>query len=155
MIWLAFLEFLLVMTPTADPTPLVYLHMILGVAILSLAYYNSDQLRKTSAPARIKRVAKATFSIAVFEAVLGLLLYFDVGAGIEIPLTSITILGFLDFLHVVNAYSSLRRCNRVRYVGGQGVRKGDGARKRTFSSTARVVLVAVEIGKSQEGKEKD
>lgn len=113
MIWIAFLEFLLVMTPTGDSAVLVYLHIAVGVVILGLAYYNFDQLRTTRVPARVKRIAKSTFSLAVVAAVLGLLIRFDIGAGIEIPLTGITILGFLLFLHVVNAFAIITQAAAV------------------------------------------
>ncbi len=113
MIWIALLEFLLVMTPTADSTVLVYLHIVVGVGILGLAYYNFDQLRRTKVPGRVKRIAKATFSLAIVTAILGLLIRFDIGKGLSIPLIGIDILGILLFIHVVCAFAIITQAAAV------------------------------------------
>lgn len=111
MIWIAFLEFLLVMTPTSDATVLVALHIVVGVVILGLAYHNFDQLRKTRVPGRVKRTAKATFSLAIVMAVLGLLIYADIGSDWVIPVLNVSILGILLFLHVVNAIAIITQAS--------------------------------------------
>ncbi len=103
MIWIAFLEFLLVLTPASDTTVLVALHIGVGVVILGLAYYNFDQLRKTRVPARVKRIAKSTFSLAILMAILGILIYADIGSNWVIPILNVSILGILLFFHAVNA----------------------------------------------------
>ena len=105
MIWISFLEFLFVMTPTPDGTLLVALHIVVGVVILGLAYYNFDQLRKTRVPGRVKRTAKATFSLAIVMAILGILIYARIGSDWIIPVLNLSILGILLFLHVVNAFA--------------------------------------------------
>ncbi|MGQ0796412.1 MAG: hypothetical protein ACT4OI_00895 [Methanobacteriota archaeon] len=78
MIWAVFLEFLLAMTPNVSGV-LLYPHVLLGLAIIGLAFYNFDGVRKTAVPGRMKRSAKSTLQLSAANAVLGLLLMFDVG----------------------------------------------------------------------------
>jgi len=85
MIWIAFLEFLLAMTPAADPTVLLYGHGALGVAIVGIAFYNFNGLRQTRVPGRVKRIAKSTLQLSVLMGVLGALLFADVGTDWIIP----------------------------------------------------------------------
>lgn len=73
-VWLAFLEFILVWTPISTITPLVYVHVLLGVAIFAIAYSNSSKLHRTGCPARIKRIVKATVTLAAFQGLLGVIL---------------------------------------------------------------------------------
>ncbi len=113
MIWLVFVEFMLVLTPASDPRPLVYAHVAIGVAIVVLANYNLVRLRGSEAPARLKRIAKATLSFAALQVPLGLLLAFGIGAGVEIPFTGITITGVIAFLHVVNSFAIITQAASV------------------------------------------
>jgi hypothetical protein len=76
MVWLAALEFIFVWGPVAGFAPPLYAHMILGIIIFALAYSNASRLSKTACPARIRRIVKATVGLAVFEGLLGILLYF-------------------------------------------------------------------------------
>lgn len=101
LIWVSFLAFPLAMIP--DPGPVIpYLHAIVGGAILLLAYRNSEQLRATTAPGRVKRIARASFQLAVLMAFLGILLWFNAGAGITL-LWGRTVYDALIFFHLVNA----------------------------------------------------
>jgi hypothetical protein len=75
MIWLLFLEFILVWAPVSGFALLLYAHMILGIVIFAIAYSNASKLGKTQCPARIKRIVKATVGLTAFEGVLGILLY--------------------------------------------------------------------------------
>jgi hypothetical protein len=75
MVWLAFLEFILVWAPVSGFALPLYGHVILGVVIFAIAYSNASQLGKTRCPARIRRIVKATVGLAAFEGVLGILLY--------------------------------------------------------------------------------
>jgi hypothetical protein len=68
MIWIVFLEFLLAMTPATDRTGLLYAHAALGLVILVLAGSIARRLRATRVPGRVKRIAQATFSLAVVMA---------------------------------------------------------------------------------------
>ena len=69
MIWLAFLEFISVLTNSFGWAFSVEIHILLGVVILALAYNNVAKVGKTDAPARIKRILKATAGFAVIRAI--------------------------------------------------------------------------------------
>jgi len=101
-IWVVMVEFLLAMIPEGQPY-LLYFHAVLGFGIVGIAYYNLRGLRNTAAPARIKRVASATFSLSVFMAFLGPLLLLNVGAGWKL-FFGLTAWNALLFLHVVTAF---------------------------------------------------
>jgi len=75
MVWLAFLEIILVWGPVSSIAPLAYAHVVLGVLIFAIAYSNSSKLRRTNCPDRVKRIVKATVALAAFEGLLGILLY--------------------------------------------------------------------------------
>jgi hypothetical protein len=75
MVWLAFLEIILVWGPASGIAPLAYAHVVLGVLVFAIAYSNSSKLRKTDCPARVKRIVKATVALAAFEGLLGIVLY--------------------------------------------------------------------------------
>jgi hypothetical protein len=102
-IWIVFLEFLLAMIPFEQPL-LTYLHAALGFIIVAIAYYNYAALRMTTVPGRVKRIASATFSLAILTAILGPLVLLNVGAGWSI-FDGITIWNAILFLHVVNAFA--------------------------------------------------
>jgi hypothetical protein len=110
-IWIVFLEFLFAMIPFWQPL-LTYLHAGLGFIIVTLAYYNFAALRKTTVPGRVKRIASATFSLAVLMAVLGPLLLVNVGAGWSI-LFGITVWNVILFIHVVSAFAIITQMAAV------------------------------------------
>lgn len=114
MIWLVFLEIWLAFTPLAPPVPL-YVHIVLGVIILGLAYTNFVALRKTTVLGRIKRTARVTFALAILMALLGVAIYFDVGGGWTV-VGSITVLSGLQFLHFVNAIAILSQVSATAVV---------------------------------------
>ncbi len=112
MIWIVFLEFLLVMTPDhADWV--TYIHVVAGLLIVALAYYNFDQLRKTAVPARVKRIAKSTLQLSVLMAILGVLLLPKVGETWVIPLINVSIYGLILLIHVVNAFAVITQAAAV------------------------------------------
>ena len=114
MIWLVFLEIWLAYTPIAPPVPL-YLHIVLGVTILGLAYVNFAALRQSTVLGRVKRTARATFALAILMAVLGVAIYFQVGGGWSV-VGSITFLSGLRFLHFVNAIAILSQVSATAVV---------------------------------------
>jgi hypothetical protein len=95
MIWLLFLEFVLVWAPVSGFALLLYAHVILGVVIFAIAYSNASKLGKTQCPARIKRIVKATVGLAAFEGVLGILLYVSKTSSLPDLVTSA-----VSFLHL-------------------------------------------------------
>jgi len=111
MIWVVLLEFLLAMTPRA-PDFLLYLHILFGIVIIGLAYYNFNGVRNTAVPARVKRVAKASFDLSVAMAILGLLLVFGIGRDWTI-LFGVTVWGLILFVHVVNAFAIITQAAAV------------------------------------------
>ncbi len=111
MIWVVFLEFLLAMTPNA-PAVLEYVHVALGFVIVGLAYYDFNGVRQTAVPARVKRIAKSTLQLSVFMGILGILLFFNVGADWAI-LFGITVFGLFLFIHVVCAFAIITQAAAV------------------------------------------
>lgn len=112
MIWIVFLEFLLVMTPNV-PEWIVYVHVAVGMIILSLAYYDFSGVRNTAVPGRVKRIAKSTVQLSVVMAILGFLLVFRIGVDWVIPLIGISVYGLVLFVHVVNAFAIITQAAAV------------------------------------------
>jgi hypothetical protein len=102
-IWIVFVEFLLAMAPQGRPYSL-YGHFALGFGIVAIAYYNFDALRRTTAPGRVKRIASATYYLAIVTAVLGIPLVFNVGAGWPL-VPGITVWNLIMLVHVANAFA--------------------------------------------------
>lgn len=112
MIWIVLVEVLLGMMP-APPTWVLYLHLLLGLGIIALAYRNREALRATRAPGRIKRVANATVGLAVLVALLGLLIWFHVGHGWATFVPGYTIYTVLVVFHAINAFAVLTQAAAV------------------------------------------
>ena len=112
MIWLVFIEFMIAMTPGA-PGWTIYLHVVFGLAILGLAYYDFKSLREAPIPGRIKRIAKSTFQLSVLMVILGVLLLFDVGQDWIIPVINLSVFGVILFIHVVNAFAIITQAAAV------------------------------------------
>jgi hypothetical protein len=111
-IWIVLLEILLGTWP--DPPAVVpYLHLVLGLGIVAIAYYCFDGLRRTRVPARVKRVAKASWSLSILMAVLGFLLWFNVGVSWVIPGLNLSVYRGILFLHVVNAVAVITQLAAV------------------------------------------
>ncbi len=109
MIWVAFIAFMLAMTPGASIV-LQYLHIVLGLVIIGLASYNFNGVRWTSVPGRVKRIAKTTFILSIAIGVLGLPLYFGIGGPI---LFGVTIGGMFLFLHVVVGFAIITQATAI------------------------------------------
>jgi hypothetical protein len=112
MIWIVFIEFLLAMTPGSSLV-LMYLHVVLGIAIMGLAFYNFSGIRNTRVPGRVKRITQASFNLSVVVAVLGALLFLDTGKAWVIPLINISIYGLILFFHVVIAFAIITQAAAV------------------------------------------
>ena len=112
MIWIVLIEFILAMTPGGSPI-LIYLHIVLGAAIVGLAFYNFSGLRNTRVPGRVKRIAQVSFNISVLVAILGALLFLDVGKSLVIPLINVSIYGLILFLHVINSFAIIAQASAV------------------------------------------
>jgi hypothetical protein len=112
MIWIVLIEFLLAMTPGGSPI-LIYLHIILGVAIIGLAFYNFSGIRDTRIAGRVKRIAQASFNISVMVAVLGFLLFFGIGRVLVIPLINISVYGLILFFHVFSSFAIITQAAAI------------------------------------------
>jgi hypothetical protein len=94
-IWVAFFEIIIILFPFAGQWPTNLLHAGLGAVLLALAYLISKQVKETACPARVKRIAKATLSMSIFQSALGILLF-----ALLVSNIGGLVLGFLQFLHV-------------------------------------------------------
>jgi len=105
-IWVAFFEILIVLFPVIGAFPTYDLHLVVGSILLVLAYLVYTRVRTTACPDRIKRITKATFGFAVFQAFLGVALYVAV---------SMNVGGFavdlFDFLHVAIALTIITQAS--------------------------------------------
>jgi hypothetical protein len=111
-IWVVFFEFLFGLWP--DPPVVVpYLHLVLGLGIVLIAYYCFDQLRRTRVPGRVKRVAKASWSLSIATAVLGLFLWFNLGSDWVIPIVNLSAYRGVLFLHVTIALAIITQLAAV------------------------------------------
>jgi hypothetical protein len=103
--WLLFVDLWLGFTPLARPVT-TYVHVALGIVIVLLAYSNAARLRQTRVPARVKRIARATFALSLFMGLLGVLIFYGVGSNWPV-VYGITVLSGLLFLHFVNAVAMI------------------------------------------------
>jgi hypothetical protein len=111
MVWLAFLEIAILFFRRFTIAPLVAAvdaHVVLGLAILRLAYYDNAAIKKTQAPDRLKRIVKDTLALAVFQIVLGAPLYLNLRFLFGFPFVEV-----VDFLHLVIALAIITQAASV------------------------------------------
>ena len=109
MIWLAFLQIVLILVDLPDLKQyLVYGHTALGLVILALAHYDNVQIKKTTAPNRLKRIAKSTAILATIQPILGLILLLNLVLRLSIPM-----IGVVGFLHLVTALAIITQASSV------------------------------------------
>ena len=109
MVWLAFLQVVLgvVKIPGLDMVR-VSGHVILGLVILGLAHYDNVQIKKTEAPDRLKRTAKATAILATIQPVFGIILLANLMLIMSFPLA-----GVVSFLHLITALAIITQASSV------------------------------------------
>ena len=112
MIWIAFIEFLLVMTPGGSSV-LVYLHIVLGVIIIGLAFYNFSGIRKTRVMGRVKRIAQASFNLSGASGIFGVLIFIGFGKASVIPVINISIYGLILFFHIICAFAIITQAAAI------------------------------------------
>ena len=112
MVWIALIEFLLAMTPGGS-TILIYLHMILGAAIIGITFYNFSSIRNTRISGRVKRIAQASYNISIIVAIFGALVFFDVGRTVVIPFINVSIYGIMLFFHVFNSFAIITQAAAI------------------------------------------
>ncbi len=118
MIWIAFLEFLIVMSThvtsfASIADPLIYIHAALGFGMIALAYNNYQGVRNTTIAGRVKRTAQSTFQLSILMAVLGIILLFKGNLTWEIPVINISLFYAIVFVHVVNAFAIITQAAAV------------------------------------------
>ena len=106
-VWLAFLQIIIILLPRFGGD-LVDLHAVLGLAILGLAHYDNAKLSKSTAPNRLKRIAKSTAILATVQIILGLILYGNLRLNVNIPLVDVVV-----FLHLVIALAIITQASSV------------------------------------------
>lgn len=111
LVWVAVLAFPLGTIPDAGPV-IPYLHALVGVAIIALAYSNSTRLRASTVPGRLKRISAATLRLSVAMAVLGILLWLDVGSTVSL-LAGRSVWDLLVFLHLLLALAVVTQAAAV------------------------------------------
>jgi len=109
-IWIVLLEFLLGMWLN-PPSVVPYLHLVLGLMIILICYHSFDLLRKTRVPGRVKRIAKASYGLSILMAVLGFLLWFNVGS--DWLILGLSVYRGILVLHIVNALAIITQAAAV------------------------------------------
>jgi len=107
LVWLTFLQIVIIVMPRFTVF-LVDAHVLLGLVILALAHLNNGRLRKTDAPQRLKRIAKATAILATVQIILGMVLYADLRLSVSIPLIEV-----IAFVHLVIALAIITQASSV------------------------------------------
>ena len=110
MVWIAFFEFLLVMTGVAFPAVRIVLspaHVALGAGIIWFAYGNFAGLRASKVPGRVKRIARSTFHLSIWAAAIGALMGALLLAGLRdaLPILGITPYNVFQLFHAVVAFA--------------------------------------------------
>jgi hypothetical protein len=104
MIWIALFQILFILF-----SPLPYseaVHVLIGIAILGLAFHVSLTVSRTSCPDRIKRITKATRNLAVLQGALGIAL------AVGIALSWGSLYGnVVSVLHVANAVAIIAQAS--------------------------------------------
>ena len=107
LVWLAFLQIVIIIVPRFTVF-LVDLHAVLGLVILAVAHMNNGRIRRTDAPNRLKRIAKATAILATLQVILGIILYANLRLSVNIPLVDV-----ITFVHIVIALAIITQASSV------------------------------------------
>lgn len=109
MVWLAFLQIALVAVDVPGfKQYLVSGHTILGLVILALAHYDNMQIKRTTAPNRLKRIAKATAILATIQPIFGGVILLNLMHILDAP-----IIDLITFLHLITALAIITQAASV------------------------------------------
>lgn len=100
LVWLAFAQFFV--TAFSELFGVIYLHFLVGLAVLVLAIMNYRGLTRTYAPDRLKRISKVTLGMAAFDGLLGIPLY---------VFTNGTVHWAINLLHLVVALAIIAQAS--------------------------------------------
>ncbi len=106
LIWVSFLQIIIVLFPALGSFLTNGLHFLLGVVVAAMAYTISVRVANTSCPDRIKRITKTTRNLSILEGLLGIPLYLSSGLNVGIPFAYI-----ISFLHVVIAIAIITQAS--------------------------------------------
>jgi hypothetical protein len=109
LVWLSFLQIVIVVAPSPSSYT-VDAHALVGLIILGVAHYNNVSIKKTEAPGRLKRTAKATAVLASVQAILGVTLYAGFMFMLDIPST---IVFAITLVHLVIALAIITQASSV------------------------------------------
>jgi hypothetical protein len=105
-IWISFLQILIILFPVFGSDTTYELHFVVGVVVVGLTYAAYSRVKKTSCPDRIKRITKATATIAIVQGFLGIVLFLADRLGVGVPFT-----GFIVFIHAVLAITIITQAS--------------------------------------------
>jgi hypothetical protein len=109
LIWLTAVQILLGFYVGANaPLPVVVAHVVVGLAVIGVAQYAARAIRKTAAPARLKRIARVSGIFAAIQFVLGLLLFLNLEERINIPGVEV-----ISFFHLLFALAIVAQAASV------------------------------------------
>jgi hypothetical protein len=100
-IWVSFIEIALILVRWGI-REMVHVHLILGIALIFWASFNANEVAKTGAPERTKRIARTVMGMSIASAVTGLILYLPI-IDIDLGLRDFTC--GLIFIHILFAFA--------------------------------------------------
>lgn len=106
LIWIAFLQIIFVLFSPLGYMVNLVVHVVIATVILGLAFTIYRSVGRTSCPARIKRITKATWYLAIFQGFLGVLLVL----GFMLSWGSVYI-EVVSFVHVANALAIITQAS--------------------------------------------
>ncbi|MDA4134555.1 MAG: hypothetical protein OK441_03185 [Thaumarchaeota archaeon] len=106
LIWAVLLEMLVAIFPVLGSEANLDLHAAGGVLIVALALVGYRQVRETSCPNRIKRIARSTAQLAVLDAIVGVPLYLTDTSILDVPFKEAVV-----FLHFVLAVAIIAQAS--------------------------------------------
>jgi heme A synthase len=113
LVWASFFQiFLIVLLLSILPgTGLVYnitigVHILLGLAVISLAFLSSRTVAATRCPNRIKRISRATAILAGVQGLLGVILFLLIRFNQSITLQNVVLL-----MHIVIALAIIAQAS--------------------------------------------
>ncbi len=106
MIWLVFVQILIVVPPLASLSQLVYLHIGIGFVIVAFAHYHQARIKRMAVPGRIRRIVRVTANLASAQFFLGIYAFLAVELQWPLPAPDVLLL-----LHLVVALSILSQAS--------------------------------------------
>jgi hypothetical protein len=105
LIWLAFAQFVLVALIDVAPY-VIYLHFLVGIGVLLLAWTNYTAIKRTGAPNRIIRISKTTGILAILQTLLGIPIYAMMMGQLDVPFGLV-----VNILHLIIALAIISQAS--------------------------------------------